>query len=88
MTFIRKALVSDGENPPPLENHPAQGAAADSPRKGSKSIRYKLGSYIDNPATLILTMPMLLEKEVIVQWAFDEHNRLIEIFVDKQTATY
>lgn len=89
LAFIRKSLLREGAAVPKLEDHPAQlGAAAESPKRGVKSIHVLLGQYIDNPAVIILSGPLVLEKEVTAEWAFDKDDRLIEIFVDKQTATY
>ena len=50
--------------------------------------RVFLGQYYDHPEIIFLTAPMLMQKEVSAQWAFDEHDRLIEIFVDKATEVY
>lgn len=87
--FMRKSLLPAAQRPPPVEEHPAQSeAAGDSAKKGVKSIHYMLGSYMDNPALLTLSAPLLLQREVTVDWAFDKDDRLVEIFVDKRTATY
>lgn len=87
--FITTKLLPQGSRTPVLETHGATcEAAALSAKKGVKSIRVELGNYIDNVAMIQLTAPLLNEKEVRVEWAFDEHDRLIEIFVDKKTVTY
>ncbi len=87
--FITTKLLPKGAPPPVVEPHGATGeAAAKSARKGVKSIRVRLGGYIDNPATIFLTAPLLTEKEVIAEWAFDGEDKLIEVFVDKTSATY
>ena len=31
---------------------------------------------------------MIMRREVSAQWAFNEHDRLIDIFVDKRTGVY
>jgi hypothetical protein len=72
-----------------LESHPVQSeAAADSTKRGVKSIHLRLGNYMYNPAVIFLSAPMLLEKEVTVDWAFNKDDRLIEIFIDKRTVIY
>ena len=89
LQFIRKDLQRQGESTPPLESRPVQSeAAADSTKRGVKNIHLRLGNYIYNPAIIFLSAPMLLEKEVTVDWAFNKDNRLIEIFIDKKTITY
>lgn len=89
LRFIEKLLLKQGERAPKLESEPAQtDAVVDSSKKGVKSIRYFLGAYLDNPALITLAAPLLLEKEVTVQWAFDKDGRLIDIFVEKRTVTY
>ena len=72
-----------------IQPHGAEGElAANSPNKGVKSLQISLGAYIENPGTIFLTAPLLNEKTVTAQWAFDKNNRLVEIFVDKTTTTY
>lgn len=89
LSFISKSLLKAGAHAPRLENQPAQIATpVASTKKGVKRIRYFLGSYLDKPALLFFSAPLILEKEVSVQWAFDKDERLIDIFVDKKTATY
>ena len=87
--FITTKLLSRDSPAPALEPHGAAGeSAAQSAKKGVKSIRVDLGQYIDNPAVILFTAPLLNEKEVTVEWAFDAHDRLIEVFVDKKNVIY
>jgi hypothetical protein len=87
--FITTKLLSKDSPAPALQPHGARGeSAAQSAKRGVKSIRLDLGQYIDNPAVILLTAPLLNEKEVTVEWAFDARDRLIEIFVDKKTVIY
>ena len=87
--FIRANFAQCISDAATLQSHGAEGeAAASSPNKGVKSLQILLGTYIDNPATIFLTAPLLNEKSVTAQWAFDNNGRLVEIFVDKSTKTY
>ncbi|MDQ6655092.1 MAG: hypothetical protein M3Y80_04680 [Verrucomicrobiota bacterium] len=89
LKFLATNLHKEGDQAATVEPHGATGeAAAHGKTAGVKSIRMPLGQYVENPATIFLTAPMLLEREVTAQWAFDEHDRLVDIFVDKTTATY
>lgn len=89
LRIIKKDLQKEGDPALRLENHSVQTeAAANSPKRGVKSIHLRLGDYIYNPAVIFLSAPMLLQKEVTADWAFNKDDRLIEIFVDKKTVTY
>ena len=87
--FVSTELSRSGYAPPKIENGPATGPAAKgSPRRGVKTIRVYLGQYYDHPEVVFLTTPLFMQKEVSAQWAFDAHDRLVEIFVDKATGVY
>ena len=89
LAFIKNRLLRKGDVPPRLENHPAIGDTAEqSNRRGTKSIQLEIGRYLTHPEVIYLTAPIMMEREVTAQWAFDEHDRLIEIFVDKKSALY
>ena len=89
LAFIKKSLLRKGDAAPRLENHSAIGEAAEqSDRRGTKSIRLELGRYLTHPEVIFLTAPIMMEQEVTAQWAFDAHDRLIEIFVDKKSSLY
>jgi hypothetical protein len=89
LAFIKNRLLRKDDVPPRLENHSAIGETAEqSSRRGTKSIQLELGRYLTHPEVIFLTAPIVMEKEVTAQWAFDQHDRLIEIFVDKQAALY
>lgn len=57
-------------------------------KRGAKFIRAYLGQYYDHPEVVFLAAPILAQKEVSAVWIFDEHDRLIDIFVDKKTGVY
>ena len=87
--FISKQLLHTNAAPATLEDKPASGPAAEaSKQRGVKSIRVYLGQYYDHPEIVFLSAPLVMQKEVSAQWAFDQHDRLIEIFVDKKTDVY
>lgn len=89
LKFITAHLERSDDATPKMENGPATGPAAKASRRRSvKRIRIYLGQYYDHPEVVFLAAPMLMQKEVDAQWAFDEHDRLINIFVDKQTELY
>jgi hypothetical protein len=87
--FIGTKLLPKNVSPPRLEDHGATGeSAVGALNKGVKSIRLELGHYFENSGTIFLTAPLINQKEVVVQWAFDEHDRLVDVFVDKRVQTY
>jgi hypothetical protein len=89
LKFIGAHLVTSDNALPKVENGPATGPAAEgSRRRGAKTIRVYLGQYYDHPEVVFLTAPMIMRKEVSAQWAFDEHDRLIDVFVDKESRVY
>jgi len=89
LRIIKKDLQKEGDPTLRLENHSVQTeGAANSAKCGVKSIHLRLGDYIYNPAVIFLSAPMPLQKEVTADWAFNKDDRLIELFVDKKTATY
>lgn len=89
LAVILKRLGGDAEKLPKLENHPAVGPEAEKVKqRGTKSIRLLLGQYYDHPELVFLSAPMLSQREVTAQWAFDEHDRLIDIFIDKLSNVY
>jgi hypothetical protein len=89
LKIVATKLSRSGNGSPKIENGPATGPATKGSRlRGVKKIRVFLGQYYDHPEVIFLTAPMLMEKEVTAQWAFDDHDRLIEIFVDKASEVY
>jgi len=89
LKFVAAQLVPSGSALPKIENGPATGPAADgSHRRGVKTMRVYLGQYYDHPEVVFLTVPLIMRKEVTAQWAFDERNRLVDVFVDKETGVY
>jgi len=87
--FISKQLQHVGSGPVTVLDDPASGPAAEKAKqRGVKSIRVYLGQYYDHPEVVFLSAPMLTQKEISAQWAFDQHDRLIDIFVDKKTGVY
>ena len=89
LKFISERLLHQDESLPSVENHGVTGPSAKrSPKHGVKSIRLYLGHYLDHPETFFLSAPVLMQKEVTAQWAFDNRIALIEIFVDKEAGVY
>jgi hypothetical protein len=89
LEFVSNQLQRSANTPVAVENQPASGPAADSsPRRGVKRIRVYLGQYYDHPEVVFLSAPLMMQKEVSAQWAFDQHDRLIDIFVDRRNAVY
>jgi hypothetical protein len=87
--FISAQLGHAGDAPITIENEPATGPAAEeSTKRGVKRIHVYLGQYYDHPEVVFLSAPLMMQKEVSAQWAFDQHDRLIQIFVDKKTGLY
>jgi hypothetical protein len=78
-----------GDAPITIQNEPATAPAAEeSTKRGVKRIHVYLGQYYDHPEVVFLSAPLMVQKEVSAQWAFDQHDRLIQIFVDKKTGLY
>ena len=89
LEFVSKQLQRSGNGTIAVENKPATGAAAEkSGRRGVKRIRAYLGQYYDHPEVVFYSTPLLMEKEVSAQWAFDQNDRLLDIFVDKRNELY
>jgi hypothetical protein len=89
LKFISERLLHQDELLPSMENHGATGPRAEhSSKRGVRIIRLYLGHYFDHPETFFLSAPVLMEKAVTAQWAFDDRNHLIEIFVDKEAGVY
>ena len=71
---------------PKLENHPAVGPTAQrSDKKGVGSVRLILGRYVANPGLFFMEIPLIAKTTTAVQWAFNKENKLIEVFVDKDS---
>jgi hypothetical protein len=89
LEFVSKQLQRTGDAVVAVENQPATGPAAEGSRQcGVKRIRVYLGQYYDHPEVVFFSAPLMMQKEVSAQWAFDQHDRLIEIFVDKTNGLY
>jgi hypothetical protein len=89
LKFVAKRLERSGDAPLKIDNGPATGPGAEgSQRRGVRTIRVYLGEYYQHLGAIFLSAPMIMRKQVSAQWAFDEHARLIDIFVDKRTAVY
>lgn len=89
LKFVATRLERAGGTSPKVSNGPASGRAAEgSRRRGVKTIRVNLGQYYYHPGVLFLSAPMIMQREVSAQWAFDQQDRLIDIFVDKESAVY
>jgi hypothetical protein len=89
LEFVSKQLERSGDAAIAVENQPAMGPAAEESRqRGVKRIRVYLGQYYDHPEVVFLTAPLMMQKEVSAQWSFDQHDHLLEIFVDKTNELY
>jgi hypothetical protein len=89
LNFVAARLERSNDEPVKIDNSPATGlAAAGSHRRGMRRIRAYLGEYYQQPGAVFLSAPMIMRKRVRAQWAFGEHDRLIDIFVDKRTSVY
>jgi hypothetical protein len=89
LKFIAMRLERPGDAPLKIDDGPALGPAAEgSHRRGVRTIRVYLGEYYQHLGAVFLSAPMIMHREVSAQWAFDEHDRLIDIFVDKRTGVY
>lgn len=89
LEFVSKQLQRTGDATPAVENQAATGPAAEKAHeRGVKTIRVYLGQYYDHPEVVFLSAPMMMQREVTAQWAFDQRDRLIDIFVDKKTGLY
>jgi hypothetical protein len=89
LDFVSKQLQRAGDARVAVENHPATGPAVEeSKKRGVKRIYVYLGQYYDHPEAVFLSAPLMMQKEVSAQWVFDQHDRLIDIFVDKKNVLY
>jgi len=89
LKFIATQLEFSGSGSPKIESGPATGSAAEASQdRGVKRIRIYLGQYYEHPEVVFLTAPILMEREVSAQWAFDKEDRLVDIFIDKNTGVY
>jgi hypothetical protein len=89
LMFVTAELKGSGAGSPKIHNGPATGPATKGSHLcGVTHLRVFLGQYYDHPEIVFLTAPMLMQKEVSAQWAFDGRKQLIEIFVDKATEVY
>lgn len=87
--FISKQLQHIDSGPVTVVDEPASGPAAENAKqRGVKSIHVYLGQYYDHPEIVFLSAPVVSQKELSAQWAFDQHGRLIDIFVDRKTGIY
>ncbi len=89
LEFVSKQLQRSGGAAVVVEDQPAMGPAAkESRQRGVKRIRVYLGQYYDHPEVVFLAAPLMMQKEVSVQWSFDQHDHLLDIFVDKTNELY
>jgi hypothetical protein len=89
LKFIAMRLARSEDAPVKIDNTPATGTAAEgSMRRGTRTIHVYLGGYYKHLGAVFLSAPMIARRQVSAQWAFDEHDRLIDIFIDKRTTVY
>ena len=84
LDFISKQLRQNG-GASPVTVEPVKD---DSESHAAKSVRAYLGQYYDHPEVVFLSAPLLMQKEVIAQWLFDSHDRLINVVVEKKNGLY
>lgn len=83
--FVSKQLQRTGETSPVT----VQPASDGSRPRATKTIRVYLGQYYDHPEVFFLLFaPLMMQKEVTAYWWFDQHDRLIDIVVDKKSGVY
>lgn len=82
--------LGGAEHSTPQAIEPSPGADKDAVAKQDvkKTIQVFLGRYYDQSGVIFLTAPLVMQKEVSVQWVFDEHDLLRDIVVDKRTSVY
>ena len=84
LAFVKAHLVKSGETPPAIQNIPARGASAEaSQKRGVKRLKVDLGDY-PNPSLLLVSPLFPFEQSLTAQWAFDEKDRLVELFLDRE----
>ena len=89
LKFVSTQLDRSGNAPVTLTDAPATGPAAQqSHHSGAKNIRIYLGQYPEHAEVVFLSAPMMMQREVSAQWAFDPQGRLIDIFVHKESRIY
>lgn len=84
--FITRHLQHDADAAVTVVEGPAPSISG--PNRGAKFIRVYLGQYYDHPEVVFFAAPILAQREVSAIWIFDQHDRLIDIFVDKKTGVY
>ena len=83
--YLKKQTPEKTPTDPRIEDHPATGSAVQkSGRQGVRSIRVVVGEYFASSALLLMDVPLPIKLQVVVQWAFDKENRLIEVSVEKK----
>jgi hypothetical protein len=89
LDFIKAHLGgADHSAPQVIEPSPGTDKDAVARKPAKKTIQLFLGRYYDQPGVIFLTAPLVMQKEVSVQWIFDEHDLLNDIVVDKRTEVY
>jgi hypothetical protein len=83
--FVSQELQRPGDEPVTVEN---QAATLGSGERGVKRISVDLGQYYFHPEIILLSAPVLMQREVTAQWVFDQHDRLIDIAVEKKSRLY
>jgi hypothetical protein len=87
--FISDELAKSGDDTVKVEKltPSADNGAARGP-KAAKRIRVYLGQYYDQAGVIFLTAPLVSQKEVSVEWRFDDHDSLVDIIVAKKPTVY
>jgi len=86
LAFIKNRLKPDNADKVAIENKPADGQSAESSdKRGTKRIKLVLGPYLTSPGLILLDIPLPLRNTLTVQWAFDKNDKLVEIFLDRES---
>jgi len=87
--FISDELAqSDGDTIKVEKAAPSADDAVAKNPKAAKVIRMYLGQYYDQAGVIFLTAPLVSQKEVSVEWLFDDRDSLIAVGVSKKPAVY
>ena len=83
--FIQTRLLKKGDSAPKIRDHGATGPSAEGAKnKGVKIIKLDLGDYLMNPILLTLSPPLPFHESLMAQWAFDDKDKLVELFLDRK----
>jgi hypothetical protein len=82
--FISSQLQRSGTNAAPV----VEAGHAARERQAAKIMRVYLGQYYDQPGVIFLTAPLVSQKEVSVDWLFDDRDILKDVVITKRATVY